>query len=175
MDNIHEKIRSIRNQQNLTLKDLSEKTGLSVSFLSQVERGTTSLAITSLKKIADALNTPITTFFESYSNQNFVVKKEEQKPFKIEGSIAGGEFHGRVLEPLMVVLEPGETSVNIFNHPGEEFFYVLDGAVIFNVDGKEYLVKAGDSIHYPSNLPHYWINPLQQKAKVISVLTPVIF
>lgn len=180
MEEICEKIRSLRNRQNLTLKELSEKTGLSVSFLSQVERGTSSLAITSLKKIADALNVPITSFFTSYQNQNFLVKKEEQKAFRIEGSTAeyirlGGEFSGKVLEPLLVTLDPGQTRDNVFSHPGEEFYYVLEGAVIFNVDGKEYLVKKGDSIHYPSGLPHFWLNPLEQKAKILCVLTPVIF
>ncbi|SHE32775.1 helix-turn-helix domain-containing protein [Desulforamulus putei] len=180
MEEIYEKIRTLRVQQNLTLKELSEKTGLSVSFLSQVERGTSSLAITSLKKIADAFNVPITSFFDSENNQNFLVKAEEQKPFRIEGSKAeytrlGGEFSGKVLEPLLVTLDPGKTHENVFSHPGEEFYYVLEGAVIFNVDGKEYLVKKGDSIHYPSELPHFWLNPLEQKAKVLCVLTPVIF
>ncbi|MFV9511348.1 helix-turn-helix domain-containing protein [Tepidibacillus sp. LV47] len=180
MDEIFEKIRSIRIQQNLTLKDLSEKTGLSISFLSQVERGNSSLAITSLKKIADALNTPISEFFNDTKNLNFIVKAEEHKPFKIEGSIAeyirlGGEFNGRTLEPLLVKLKPGKSEPNIFSHPGEEFYYVLNGAVIFNIDGKEYLVKAGDSIHYPSSLPHYWINPLQEEVVVLCVITPVIF
>ena len=64
MDEISEKIRTLRRENNLTLKELSEKTGLSISFLSQVENGTSSLAITSLKKIADALNVPINTFLE---------------------------------------------------------------------------------------------------------------
>jgi transcriptional regulator with XRE-family HTH domain len=180
MDEISKRIRDLRKQHNLTLKDLSEKTGLSVSFLSQVERGSTSLAITSLKKIADAFDVPITDFFENYANQNFVVKVEEQKAFRIEGSNAeytrlGGAFSGRALEPMLVSLDPGSNYGNVFSHPGEEFYYVLEGAVIFNVDGKEYLVKAGDSIHFPSSLLHYWTNPLTQKSKIVCVLTPVIF
>ncbi|MDA5107943.1 helix-turn-helix domain-containing protein [Brevibacillus thermoruber] len=180
MDEIYKKIRELRKHHDFTLKDLSEKTGLSVSFLSQVERGTTSLAITSLKKIADAFEVPITAFFENESNQNFVVKAESQKPFRIEGSGAeytrlGGDFYGRELEPLLVTLSPNMIQDNVFNHPGEEFYYVLEGAVIFHVDGHEYLVKAGDSIHFPSKLPHFWSNPLNQTSKILCVLTPVIF
>lgn len=180
MEEIYEKLRDLRNQKLLTLKDLSEKTGLSVSFLSQVERGTSSLAITSLKKIADALEVPINHFFESFTNKNYIVKAEEQKPFKIEGSSSeyirlGGEFSGRALEPMVVTLAPGQKQDNVFSHPGEEFFYVLEGVTIFNVDGKEYLVKAGDSIHYPSSVPHYVLNPLNQRSKLLCVLTPVIF
>ncbi|MDQ0253390.1 quercetin dioxygenase-like cupin family protein/DNA-binding Xre family transcriptional regulator [Evansella vedderi] len=180
MNEVTDKIRSLRNEQKLTLKDLSEKTGLSVSFLSQVERGSSSLAITSLKKIADALEVPITDFFESHANYNYVVKTTDQKPFRIEGSTAeyvrlGGEFTGRSLEPLLVTLSPGQPYDKVFSHPGEEFYYVLDGIVLFNVDGKEYIVKAGDSIHFPSHVPHYWENPLDNDAKVLCVLTPVLF
>lgn len=179
MEELYKKIRDLRRKHDLTLKDLSEKTGLSVSFLSQVERGATSLAITSLKKIADAFEVPITFFFENEANQNFVVKVENQKPFRIEGRSAeytclGGNFHGRQLEPIIVTLTPGFQD-NVFSHPGEEFYYILEGAVIFNVDGEEYLVKTGDSIHFPSHLPHVWSNPLNQPAKILCVLTPVIF
>ncbi|MDQ0338750.1 quercetin dioxygenase-like cupin family protein [Caldalkalibacillus uzonensis] len=159
---------------------MSEKTGLSVSFLSQVERGSTSLAITSLKKIADAFNVPITHFFESFTNANFKVAAEEQKAFRIEGSSSeyirlAGEFSGRQLEPLLVTLSPGQKQDNVFSHPGEEFYFVLDGVVIFNIDGKEYIVKAGESIHFPSNLPHFVLNPVNQSSSMLCVLTPVIF
>ncbi|WP_134698659.1 helix-turn-helix domain-containing protein [Ammoniphilus sp. YIM 78166] len=180
MDEIYKKIKDLRKQHDMTLKDLSEKTGLSISFLSQVERGSTSLAITSLKKIADAFEVPITDFFENEGNQNFHVRADSQKPFRIEGSPAeytrlGGNFNGRALEPIIVTLGPDVVQDNVFSHPGEEFYYVMEGAVIFHVDGKEYLVKAGDSIHFPSHLSHFWSNPLHQTCKILCVLTPVIF
>ncbi|NQD67646.1 helix-turn-helix transcriptional regulator, partial [Bacillus haikouensis] len=72
MDEIFKKIKDLRQERGLTLKDLSAKTDLSVSFLSQVERGSSSLAITSLKKIADAFEVPITQFFDSETNNNYV-------------------------------------------------------------------------------------------------------
>jgi len=180
MDEISDKIRSLRKENNLTLKELSEKTGLSISFLSQVENGTSSLAITSLKKIADALNVSINTFFGSFQSHNFLIKSEDQCKFKIEGSnteymLLSGEFSERSLEALIVYIQPEETHGHQFNHPGEEFVYVLEGAITVNIDGKEYLTKAGDSIHYPSKLPHFWVNPLKQKTKILTVLTPVIF
>jgi transcriptional regulator with XRE-family HTH domain len=180
MDEIFKKIRDLRKKHNMRLKDLSKKTGLSVSFLSQIERGSTSLAIISLKKIADALDVPITEFFEDESRQDFMVKAEDQKTFRIEGSTTqyarlGGNFNGRSLEPLLVTLAPGMVQDPVFNHPGEEFYYVLEGAVIISVDGKEHLVKVGDSIHFPSHLPHFWQNPLDHTSKILCVLTPVIF
>lgn len=180
MEEVSRRIRALRTEKQLTLKDLSEKTGLSISFLSQVERAASSIAITSLKKIADAVDVPITDFFEDYSNKNYVVKVEEQKPFRIHGSghlytRLGGEFSGRSIEPLLVSFLPGEANEKSVSHPGEEFYYVLEGTLIFDVDGKEYVVKAGDSIHFPSHIPHSVVNPLDQEAKVLSVVTPVIF
>ncbi|UTR11997.1 XRE family transcriptional regulator [Evansella sp. LMS18] len=181
MEEVSEKIRELRTEKKLTLKGLSEKTGLSVSFLSQVERGSSSIAITSLKKISDALEVQITDFFENVSNRNFHVKQSEHHTFRIEGSLAeytrlGGNFTGRSLEPLLVSLAPGQPSSDkVFNHPGEEFYYVIEGVVLFTVEEKEYLVKAGDSIHFPSDIPHQWENPLNTEAKVLCVLTPVLF
>lgn len=61
------------------------------------------------------------------------------------------------------------------SHPGEEFYYVLKGAVLFKVDGQEYFLREGETIHYPSEVPHSWENPLNEESIVLSVLTPVIF
>ncbi|MGN5882209.1 helix-turn-helix domain-containing protein [Staphylococcus simulans] len=67
-------IKLIRNQQQQTLKQLSTLTGLSTSFLSQVERGESSIAITSLDKIAKALDVNITSFFSPAENNDFHVQ-----------------------------------------------------------------------------------------------------
>lgn len=78
MEDISKKIKSLRLEKEMTLKDLGEETGLSVSFLSQIERGNSSLAITSLKKISDAFNINITYFFREIENYNFAVRESEQ-------------------------------------------------------------------------------------------------
>lgn len=180
IDKISEKIRDLRKERKLTLRDLSEKTGLSVSFLSQVENNTSSIAITSLKKISDALNIEISYFFKTPEYDNFLVKVEDQEPFKIEGSNSefirlSGDFTGRALESIIVTIPPEQQHGHKFGHIGEEFIYVLEGTVIINIDGTDYLVCTGNSIHFPSTIPHIWINPLKQPAKILSVLTPTIF
>ncbi|MCX7884146.1 MAG: XRE family transcriptional regulator [Caloramator sp.] len=180
INEIGEKISKLRKQKALTLKELSEMTGLSISFLSQVENGYSSLAITSLKKIADALNVPITEFFNSYNNHSFHIKTDQQKIFKIEGNSAeyillSGEFPQRMLEAMIVYIQPESVLGSKFNHPGEEFVYVLEGNLIIDVDGEKYYVNSGESIHYPSMMPHLWYNPSKQKVKLLTVLTPAIF
>ena len=87
INQISKKIEEYRLQKGLTLKELSEITQLLISFLSQVERSSSSLSITSLQRIADALGVPVSEFFQSPVNQAFVVKRNEQKYFRLESSI----------------------------------------------------------------------------------------
>ncbi|EHQ90818.1 helix-turn-helix domain-containing protein [Desulfosporosinus youngiae] len=180
MDNIYERIRSLRVSMNMTLKELSEKTGLSVSFLSQVERGNSSLAITSLQKIADVFKVSMSSFFESTESNSFFTPVEARKPFQIERSDSvftrlGGNFPGKVLEPIHIVLAPLQGQEVIFNHPGEEFYYILRGRVLMMVGDKEYEMNEGDTIHFPSTLNHTWHNPTDEAVHMIAVLTPIIF
>lgn len=180
MEYVNKKIKEMRLNERMTLKELSDKTELSVSFLSQIERGSSSLAITSLKKIADAFGVSMRSFFEEIESDTFMTKKEDQKPFKVEASNVrhvrlAGEFSGRNLEPMKVTLEPHESYAERFSHPGEEFYYVLQGTVTFKIEDEEYILSEGDTIHFPSQKEHQWSNPTSEKTVLISVLTPVIF
>ncbi|MFD2761143.1 helix-turn-helix domain-containing protein [Lentibacillus juripiscarius] len=180
MEDISKKIKSLRLEKEMTLKDLGEETGLSVSFLSQIERGNSSLAITSLKKISDAFNINITYFFREIENYNFAVRESEQKPFKLEGSNVqhirlAGKFPERKMEPMLVTVPPNKLFVERYSHPGEEFYHVIKGTIIFRVEEKEYILNKGDSIHFPSEKVHEWKNPMNEEAVLLSVLTPIIF
>jgi len=181
MNDIHEKIRALRNERGLTLKELSEMTGLSAGFLSLIERGSSSLAITSLKKIADAFGLDITYFFESPNpNRKFHVGKRDQKKFWIDTPENGfvklsGQFTNRGLESLFVTLKPNQQKEYDDSHPGEEFYYILQGTVRFTVDGETFDVEAGESIHFPSKLPHDYENPMDEEATMLCVMTQLLF
>lgn len=180
INEISQKIKTLRKQQNMTLKDLSEKSGFSVSFLSQVENGTSSLAIMSLKKIADALSVPMIYFFQEHEEHNYLVKLKDQHGFKMENSTSefirlSGDFPNRTMETIMVIIEPETVHGNAMTHLGEDFIYVISGAVIVTLGGEDYLVEAGDTMHYPSNIPHQWRNPLKQKTKLLSTTSSPIF
>src|SRR5699024_2301213 len=103
----------MRKQSGMTLKDLSEKTGLSVGFLSQIERGNSNLAISSLKKIADAFNVNVSEFFQDKINYTYVTRKDEQQVFQVKGlrtqyASLGGNFDKRVLAPYILIMEPNQ-------------------------------------------------------------------
>ncbi|HJF33601.1 MAG TPA: XRE family transcriptional regulator [Sporosarcina psychrophila] len=181
MNEIHNKIKSLRLDRNLTLKDLSEQTGLSLSFLSQIERGASSLSITSLKKISDALGIHINYFFEELdTHQKYVVRTNEHHSFTTSNGSQvytrlTGTFNNRKLEPLKVTLPPNMFEQHPYSHNGEEFYYVLAGEVIFYLNEEEFHLYEGDTIHFPSSFIHQWQNPLSTESVVLSIVTPIIF
>lgn len=177
---ISEKIRQVRTYKGITLKEMSAMTGLSVSFLSQVERGTSSLAISSLEKIAIALEVPITDFFQTVLRPRYVVYRKEQQNMLTDISSSeffqlSGVFSERKLEPLLVILHPNQKDLNMLHQPGEKFYYVLEGEAIIKLDGEEYHLRVGDAIHFPAEIPYTRHNPLSTPTHLLFVLTPAIF
>ncbi|AOV08679.1 helix-turn-helix domain-containing protein [Sporosarcina ureilytica] len=181
MEEIHKKIKNLRLEKELTLKELSEETGLSLSFLSQIERGASSLSITSLKKLADALGVSMIYFFaEENDEDNYFLSRKDQKLFRMNGeerfyARLSGTFHDRKLEPMKVVLPPYMKEEQAYSHPGEEFYYVLQGEVIFYLNEVAYHLAPGDTIHFPSEIKHTWENPTREDAVILSITTPIIF
>lgn len=177
------KINALRNSKNFTLKDLSEKTNLSVSFLSQAERGLTSIAIVSLKKIAQALDTDVTYFFDPpKNNRNVIVRSYEQEVFRMEDSEfiyfnLGSEHQNKSFDPMLVTLLPSKNSLEEiipYSHEGEEFIYVLEGVCTILLEDKSYELYPGDSAHFPSTLKHNWANVTNKLVKILAVNSPSI-
>lgn len=180
MDKISKKIRKTRREKNMTLKELSEKAGLSVSFLSQVERGISSMTITSLKNIADALDVPMKELVDVEESSGFVHKRNNQVLLSFEKSFnrymrLSGKFRNRQMEAMLVTMEPNFYDNEEATHEGEEFYYVLEGEAIFIIDGVEYKVGKGEAIHYPSSLVHKTVNPSDEELVMVSIITPPIF
>ena len=135
IDEIGSTIRALRQERGLSLRDLSRLTGFSISFLSLVERGRSSLALTSLQKVATALGTSVGAFFPD-------VRPAREAPAPHVARAAGGTSQlstgsqrtyrllsgrsfTRALEPMLVTVEPSETIEEPYAHEGEEFAYVL--------------------------------------------------
>ncbi|MEI3606538.1 cupin domain-containing protein [Pseudogracilibacillus sp. SE30717A] len=178
MESVYKKIKELRTKNKITLAELSEKTGLSISFLSRIEKGTTNLAITSLKKIADAYGISMNYFFAEETRNSYIKKKADQQMVKIDGIDEklirlNGEFTGREMDPYFITVLPNKiSSQKSFTHHGEEFYYVLAGTITFIIDGEDYEVHKGESIHFPSHLPHNFENRTDQDVDMINVVTP---
>lgn len=180
IENISKEIRKRRLEKNMTLKELSEKTKLSISFLSQVERGISSMTIVSLKTIADALEVSLKDLVDVEEKMSFTNYKDNQIFLRLDKSFTGyvrlsSKFENRKLESLLVTMKPNCFEQEESSHQGEEFYYILKGSAVFIVDGVEYKINEGESIHYPSTLMHKTINPCDEELVMLSILTPTIF
>lgn len=179
---IGEKINELRILKNLTLKELSEKSNLSVSFLSQAERGLTSIAIMSLKSIADALEVDLTYFFTPpKKHRDMITRSFEQEIFRIaDGKMIyyslGSDIPDKKFDPMVVVLLPSQRMDEIipYSHSGEEFVYVLEGIFTLFIEDRTYELYPGDSAHITSILPHNWGNLTNKLVKIIAVNTPSV-
>jgi quercetin dioxygenase-like cupin family protein len=136
-----------------------------------------SLSISSLKAIAEALNVPLSRFFFVADNPSYVVKLHNRRKFQIEGSKVvysslSGPLEDKSLEPLIVELPPYYEGPPPFAHEGEEFVYVLEGTLSLIIQEKEYQLEPGDSVHFASVVPHTWKNNNSILSKVIWIGTP---
>ena len=182
-EEIGQRIKDLRVAKGYTLKDVGEKAELSVSFLSLVERGLTSIAITSLKKIADVLNEGLATFFEQpKKTPRHVMRSFEQEVVKIDHSSyiyfsMASDLKDRKLDPMIVHLYPEEDreAVIPYSHAGEEFCYVLEGVLTFIIENEEFILYPGDSLHIHSHTPHIWANFTSKIVKLLYVITPPVF
>lgn len=173
---LSELILARRMQLRLTLTELSKRTGLSVPFLSQVEKGIKGLSLTSLKSIAEGLDVSMNYFLDTHDQDERVRSIDDLHYFSIDGSKIryarlGSTSKDRELEPLYVVIPPKFDSTEISKHPGEEFFFILKGRLTVLVGKKTYHLGPGNTIHYKSGLRHGWRNDGEEEVHLISVNT----
>lgn len=176
------RIKDLRTEQKLTLKQLSELSGLSAGFLSQLERGLSTIAIDSLSTLAEILNVSLSSFFQG--NEETVtdpVVHSFNRPFNQVNpqiiqyilSHQAASFH--VLPRIFQLLPMANAEMDkleIYCHEGEEFIYVLEGIVTVLLADSQYTLYPGDSIQILSNVPHNWINYTNQTAKILTVNYP---
>lgn len=179
---IGEKINELRSMKDMTLKELSEKTSLSVSFLSQAERGLTSIAIITLQKIAESLGVELNHFFAPPAvHRPMIMRSYEHEVFKASdsnhiNSSLGSHFPSRQLDPMIVTILPGQKPEDVipYEHQGEEFVYVLEGIFTVLLENRQYELYPGDSMHIPSTTLHNWANFTSKLVKILSVSTPSV-
>lgn len=178
--NVGFKIKEIRLAQKMTLKELAEKTDLSISFLSMVERGITSATLVSLNKIASAFDVDLSTFFvqnNSTASSEFC-RSYDNRIRSISGHYiyaSLSHFDKRFsLDPIMITFLPGQQreDVPLMTHAGEEFVYVLEGVLTYFLNGQEYPLYPGDSHHGFGDQPHNFANLSNNIVKVLYIITP---
>lgn len=184
------KIRVRRLDAGLTLKQLAGTVGVSQSLISQVERGLASPSITTLRRIAAALEVPIAALFlgdevpshgeTDRLGRRLVVRRHERKGLHVPRSKVDYELLtpdlNRKIEFLWIEYEPGAiTHPDPMAHPGEENAVCLEGSVVVTIDREEFVLTEGDSISFDSGRPHQVENRTNKRAVLVSAITPPSF
>lgn len=180
INDIGSKLKSLRTMRELTLKELSEKTSLSIGFLSQIERGVTSVAISSLDTIAKALDSDLSYFFTMPKKRERQVLRSYEQEVYTNNNSQFIDYHLTLnpetmdMLPRMELILPtnGEDKNAPYGHDGEEFLYVLEGILTVNLDGDLHQLYPGDSMHFDSKIPHNWSNDTNKNVKLLIVNTP---
>ncbi len=177
---IGSKLKGLRTQKGLTLKELSGKTDLSIGFLSQIERGLTSVAISSLETIAKALDSDLSYFFTApKKKERKILRSFEHEVFTIKNSqfidyhLTPDSEKMNILPRLQVILPSSAEDTNDpYSHEGEEFVYVLEGILTVRLDNERFELYPGDSMHYNSSTPHNWANLTNKTVKLLVINNP---
>jgi len=175
---VGERLRALRRFRRATLRTVAERSGLSESFLSQVERGRSSASIESLRRMADALGVSMADLFEPDSLPGPRVLRRDERPalsFGVLGKkllLTPRPLHH--LEVFAGELEvDGSTGAEPYAHgDSEELFVVLSGTVQLELGGELFELEPGDSIDYRSSTPHRVSNTGQDLAEVMWIISP---
>lgn len=185
LEQVGQRIRDRRQVLEMTLDDLAAKTGLSKSFLSQVERAIARPSIESLSTIATALGVPLFLFFVDETSSQTVVHRNERTEVTVPDSrfryesIWFGPDHK--MEVLIGRLDPGESDRDVARGHFvsemtrvEECVVVLEGSLNCEIDGEVYELEEGDSIYFNGILPHRYTNPAESESVILFVVTPPV-
>lgn len=163
---IGKEVRDFRKSQRITVKELSDQTGLSIGMLSKIENGITSPSLTTLQLLASALSIPVTALFRRFEEQHEAVHTKAGKGVDIvrEGTRAGHQYQllghlgtntsGVFSEPYLITLTSESDEFPTFQHDGLEFIYVLEGEVRYRHAQKHYHLKPGDTLFFDADAPH---------------------
>ncbi len=175
--NIGRLLRDVRTERNLSLSAVAEKVGISVGFLSALERSHMSASIATLRKLARFYRINILDLFEPSETNPYLVRPKDRKV------LAGGKgvrmellaWGNTQMEPHLFRIAPGAGSGESYSHHGEEFLHVLSGELRITIAGTPYSLKTGDSLYFDSSTQHEWINPGKRETVVLWVNTPPTF
>ncbi|CAN5515977.1 MerR family transcriptional regulator [soil metagenome] len=174
--------RRLRADRGLSLREASERAGLSVSFLSALERGVSGASVATLQRLTAAYGTSLHALLggDAEPPGNRLVRAGERPILRMgdaEVRIEQLARGARELEPQLFVLAPGASSDGAYEHEGEEFLYLVSGAVTIWVgDSETYtLDRPGDALTFPSTLPHRWRNDAGGESRLLWINTPPTF
>jgi transcriptional regulator with XRE-family HTH domain len=164
-DSVGSAIRELRLRHALTLAQVAELANLSRGMLSKIETGQTTAGLDTLSRIARALGVPMALLFNKYdatgTNAQHVKRGQGMEVVR-RGTKSGHTYHllaydqgpVKLFEPFLITMDDDSQRYPIFQHPGTEFLYMLEGQIEYRCGQQTYLLEPGDSLTFQGTLPH---------------------
>lgn len=179
---VGERVKRAREKRGLSLLDISRRTGIDVSLLSEIEEGQSAPPLGTVIKLAKALEMKMGYFISGDELRPFtivhrgdrkVVSRYDSKRDKHYGygyeSLAPYK-KDRHMEPFLVTLQPATTEEERSAHDGQEFIFVLTGSMEVRLGEEIHVLEPGDAIYYDSTVPHLVRCHGQETTRILAVL-----
>lgn len=173
-------VREMRTALGMTMAELAKSASLSVGMLSKIENGQTSPSLTTLQNLAAALNIPLASFFTKFDEKREAsyVRAGEGLTIERRGSksghiyqLLGASLRNKVrMEPYLITLTRDSDAYPIFQHPGVEFIYMLEGCVVYRHGDKNYRLEPGDALFFDAEAPHGPLELVTLPCRYLSVI-----
>jgi DNA-binding XRE family transcriptional regulator len=157
-------VRSRRLEIGLTVGQLAERTGISKGMLSKIENAQTSPSLSTLERLSSSLDMPVTSLFRGLAEERdaVFVKAGTGPEIVRKGTRAGhtyqllGTLRGpyKRVEPLLVSLAESTEVFPLFQHPGIELLYMLEGIMEYSYGREHYRMEKGDTLQFEGDIPH---------------------
>jgi len=180
------KIKGIRESKNLTIEEISERSGLSVEQINSIENDQNLPSLGPLIKVARALGVRLGTFMDDNDALGPVVTRAKDREADSSISFSNGavdarkhmEYHplaqqkaGRHMEPFIIDINPSDDlEYKLSQHEGEEFIYVMEGELEVDYGKEKYSLLPGDSIYYDSIVKHHVHSAPGKPAKILALV-----
>lgn len=172
------RLRSVRREQGLSLREAGHGSGLSSSFISAVERGAASPSVATLQRLTSAYGTTLLELLGDTRSAGRLVRGDARPSIQLGADVRIEQlsYGASQLEPQLFVLAPGASSDGPYAHAGEELIFVLSGSLIAWLGDDEcYQLGEGDALSFPSTLPHRWRNDASGETRLLWINTPPTF
>jgi len=176
VSSIGPKIRELRNTRKLSLQQLADRSDVSPAAIHKVEQGNMVPTITTLLKLAAALDRPVSYFVEEeQAAPTYVVYTPASERKSVYTAHQGIELEGisgpygqYFVATAVATVQPGASSGEAaLRHPGEELIHVQSGTLDVEVGDQKFRLTAGDAVHFRTDHDHRWHNPTKRPAKAV--------
>lgn len=176
---IGDRLKELRKSKGLTLQQLATRASLSISSLSQTERGLVSPTVRTIYSVCQALGVSPAWIIDPDSAKdhnpdgNYIVRSSRRTEILNSNGVTkqvATPANEEKYKAFVVTIDPGGSSGDKqYTHNGEEIGIIIYGTLVIEIDGKEYRLSKGDSFAFPSRIPHRFFNESSAPASVFWV------